>query len=144
MPSLSSARNKDQSNRHRAAAPSSCADRTAADQARFCSLRRSPPHPSARAPKRRRTAPDGSPAHNRRPPPARVVSDQLSKDENACSCLNGIRFVPKMPPLLGHAPSRILRSLARQPPPTLTNARPLLPQPRPLAENCFLALTARS
>ena len=40
--------------------------------------------------------------------------------------------------------SRILRSLARQPPPTLTNARPLLPQPRPLAENCFLALTARS
>jgi hypothetical protein len=33
------------------------------------------------------------------------VSDQLSKDENVCSCLNGIRFVPKMPPLLGHAPS---------------------------------------
>jgi hypothetical protein len=34
------------------------------------------------------------------------VSDQLSKDENVCSCLNGIRFVPKMPPLLGHAPIR--------------------------------------
>src|SRR5277367_4451975 len=105
MPSRSSARNKDQSNRHRAAGPSSCADRTAADQARFCSLRRSPTDPSARAPKRRRTAPDDQPAHNRRPPPAKVVSDQLSKDENVGSCLKRIRFVPKMPPLLGHAPS---------------------------------------
>src|SRR6202046_5091905 len=76
-----------------------------ADQARFCCLRRSPSDPSARAPKRRRTAPDGPPARNRPPPPATVVSDQLSKDENVCSCLNGIRFVPKMPPLLGHAPS---------------------------------------
>src|SRR4029077_11421550 len=105
MPSPSSARNKDQSNRHRAAGPSSCADRMAADQARFCNLRRSPTDPSARAPKPRRTAPDGPPAHNRRPPPARVVSDQLSKDENVGSCLKRIRFVPKMPPLLGHAPS---------------------------------------
>jgi hypothetical protein len=35
------------------------------------------------------------------------VSDQSSKDENVCSCLNGIRFVPKMPPLLGHAPSAV-------------------------------------
>ena len=84
--------------------PSSCADRIAADQARFCILRRSPSDPSAPAPKRRRTAPDGPPARNRPPPPATVVSDQLSKDENVCSCLNGIRFVPKMPPLLGHAP----------------------------------------
>src|ERR1700735_348770 len=75
-----------------------------ADQARFCCLRRSPSDPSARAPKRRRTAPDGPQARNRPPPPATVVSDQLSKDENVCSCLNGIRFVPKMPPLLGHAP----------------------------------------
>src|SRR5580658_2842402 len=105
MPSRSFARNKDQSNRHRAAGPSSCADRMAADQARFCSLRRSPSDPSAPAPKRRRTAPDGPPARNRPPPPATVVSDQLSKDEHVCSCLNGIRFVPKMPPLLGHAPS---------------------------------------
>src|SRR3984885_2303865 len=104
MPSLSFARNKDQSNRHRAAGPSSCADRMAAGQARFCSLRRSPSDPSAPAPKRRRTAPDGPPARNRPPPPATVVSDQLSKDENVCSSLNGIRFVPKMPPLLGHAP----------------------------------------
>src|SRR5271170_2346183 len=108
MPSRSSARNKDQSNRHRAAGPSSCADRTAADQARFCSLRRSPTDPSARAPKRRRTAPDGPPAHNRRPPPATVVSDQLSKDENVGSCLKRIRFVPKMPQLLGHAPSYLI------------------------------------
>src|ERR1700722_4522499 len=95
MPSPSSARNKDQSNRHRAAGPSSCADRTAADQARFCSLRRSPTDPSARAPKRRRTAPDGPPAHNRRPPPARVVSDQLSKDENVGSCLKGNQIRPE-------------------------------------------------
>ena len=55
-------RHKDQSNRHRAAGPSSCADRTAVDQARFCSLRRSPTHPGAHAPKRRRAAPDGPPA----------------------------------------------------------------------------------
>ena len=95
MPSQSFARNKDPSNRHRAAGPSSCADRTAADQARFCSLRRSPTDPSARAPKRRRTAPDGPPAHNRRPPPARIVPDQFSKDENVCSCLKGNQIRPE-------------------------------------------------
>ena len=61
----------------------------AADQARFYSLRRSPTGPDARAPRRRRTAPDGPPAHNRRPPPARVVSDQSSTVENVGSCRDG-------------------------------------------------------
>ena len=57
--------------------------------------------------------PDGPPAHNRRPPPARVVSDQLSKDENVGSCLKRIRFVPKMAQLLGHAPREIPALLTR-------------------------------
>ena len=65
------------------------------DQARFCSLRQSPTDPSARAPKRRGTAPDGPRAHNRRPPPARVGSDQLSKDENVCSCGKGNQIRPE-------------------------------------------------
>ena len=113
MPSQFSARNKDQSNRHRAAGPSSGADRMAADQARFYSLRRSPTDPSARAPRRRRTAP-GGPRHvigNRWRQQLRLIN--LPRSKLSAHVAKGIRFAAKTPPLLGHAPSLEARMALR-------------------------------
>ena len=110
MPSRSSARNKDRSNIGiEQQGRQSCADRMAADQARFCSLRPiSGRSRCDRAPKRRRTAPRWSEGYvigNRRSQDACVLIN-VPRFDNVHSHVRRkeSRFVPKMPRLIGHAP----------------------------------------